>query len=329
MKIGIIGTGVFSASIANCLAQNTENQITMWSENQSLVEEYKKTNKLESIFKDKVFPKNIVLTNSYEDVKDTEIIFIMTSINYIENVCNSLKDIIDKTIPICIGTKGVYGDKQKLVHELVKQILKNPIAILSGPTFAEDVMNLDPIAFNVACRGKKIKNTIQKAFDGANVKIEFTRDLVGIALCGSIKNVYAIGSGILEGLGYKESTSAYYLTAVMKELENILYMLDSDLDTLHSLAGFGDLIATCTSNKSRNYNLGVLLGKKKSKKEIESYKEKNTVEGVTTLENVQILLTKKHIKTPIITVLYKIVFEFEKPEALLEVMKDMKLNSIF
>lgn len=332
MKIGIIGTGVFSVSIANVLAQNTENKIIMWSENKKLVEDYNKTNKVEPIFKDKVFPKNIVLTCSYEEVlKEIDLLLLMTSIPYLENVCKEIKEKIDVKIPICIGTKGIAttDGKEKFAYEIVKQNLKNPLAVFGGPTYAEDVLALDPVAFSVACKGKNTKNLIQQAFDVDNVKIVFTRDYKGVAICGCVKNIYAIGSGILAGLRYKESTLAFYLTTVYKELETILYMYESSLTTLHSLAGFGDLMATCSSIKSRNYSLGLLLGKNRNKKEISSFIEKNTIEGYASLESIVKICTKKHIKTPIITAISKIIQEEEKPEYLLEVIKNVKLNSIY
>lgn len=332
MKIGIIGTGVFSASIANMLAQNTENKIIMWSENKKLVTDYKKTNKLEPIFKDKVFPSNITLTPNYDTaLKDVDVVFLMTSIHFIESVCTSIKDKLNKNVLVCIGTKGIamMGEKRKFAYQIAKSILKNPLAILSGPTFAEDVMALDPIAFSIACKGKKNKETLLKAFENPNVKVVFTSDYLGVSLAASVKNIYAIGAGILAGLGYKESTLAYYLTAVYKELETILYMYESSLTTLHSLAGFGDLVATCSSSKSRNYHLGFLLGKKKSKKEIDTFKENNTIEGLSSLEHCMALFHKKHIKTPIMTAILKIVNEEETPDTLLNTIKEVKLNSIY
>ena len=332
MKIGIIGTGVFSVAIAHTLSQNTDNFITMWSENKELVEEYKKTNKMESIFKEKVFPNNIKLTDSYEEaLKEIDLLFLMTSISYLKDVSKVLIEKVDKSIPICIGTKGIvlYEGKERFAYEIIKQNLKNPLALLSGPTYAEDVVSLDPIAFSIACKNKKTREKLLKAFEVENIKIEFTQDFKGVSMCGSLKNVYAIGSGIIAGLGYKESTLAYYITAVYKELESVLYSLNSSLATLHSLAGFGDLIATCSSIKSRNYSLGLLYGQKKNKKELDSYKENNTIEGFVSIEAFINLFVKNHIKTPIVMAIFKIVNDEEKPEYLLEILKESKLNSIY
>lgn len=330
MKIGIIGTGVFSASIAYVLSSSTDNKIIMWSENEKLVTDFKRTNKMTSLFRDIVFPNNVTLTNELEEsIKEIDCLFLMTSIPYLEKVCISLQDKLEKNIPICIGTKGIFGEKPKFAYEIVKQYLKNPLSVLSGPTFANDCIALDPIAFNIAYKGKKTKELFVRTFDVSNVKIVFTKDLVGTSICGCVKNIYAIGSGIMEGLGYKDSTKAFYLTSVFKELETILYRYESSITTLHSLAGLGDLIATCSSTKSRNYTLGVLLGKKKGESEIEKYKKENTLEGLSSLENIFPLFQKKHIKTPILSVLYKIAIENSNPSELLDVIKETKLNSIF
>ncbi len=325
MKIGIIGTGAFSIAIANTLAQNKENQIILWSENENLVLDYQKTNKLEAIFKGKVFPKNIKLTHAYEDIiKDSDLLLFMTSIPYLESVCNDIKETINKKIPICIGTKGIYGEKPMLVHQIVKRILKNPIGVLGGPTFANDVLNLEPIAFNVATKSNIVKKAMDKAFRLENVKVVFTKDLNSVALLSSLKNVYAIGCGILKGLGYKGSTHAYYLTYVYKELENILYQFNvSSNEILNHLAGFGDLVATCYSSESRNHTFGVLIGEKKKDTDIENYKKNNTIEGMVTLEYALKLFKRKHIKAPIFMEIYHIVYEHEDAKALIDRIKKM------
>lgn len=319
MKIGIIGTGVYSTSIALTLASNKDNKIVMWSENKKLVTDYKKSKKLNTIFKDKTIPKNINVTNSYEEaINDAEVVFLMTSVNYLENVCKEVRKIIKPNIPVCIGTKGIASDSKKFVHEIAKKNLKNKISILSGPTFAADVANLEPIGFTLASQNKKASKKIEKALNFEDVCIEKSKDITGIAVCGCVKNIYAIGSGIISGLGYNESTKAVYLTRVYEELGNILYHFKSTLETLNSLAGFGDLILTCNSNKSRNYTYGELIGKKTNKKEIKKYLEETIVEGVNTLEAIYPILKRKHVKCPIIKVIYDILNNEENPQKLIE-----------
>lgn len=321
MKISIIGTGVYSTSIALTLANNKDNKIVMWSENETLVEEYKKSKKLKNIFEDKVIPKNVSLTNSYEEVlNDTEIVFLMTGVEYLEEVCIAIKNIIKPNIPVCIGTKGIALNNNKFVHEIASKHLKNKIAILSGPTFASDIANLEPIGFVLASKSKKTRHIIKEALNFRDICIEETTDMTGTAVCGCIKNIYAIGSGIINGLGYNESTTAVYLTKIFEELGNILYQFKSSLAIQNSLAGFGDLTLTCSSTKSRNFTYGKMIGTKAAKKEIKNFLENNTVEGINTLNAILPILNKKHVKCPIIKTIYDILNNNENPKKLIEVI---------
>ncbi len=317
MKIGIIGTGVFSTAVAILLAANKENNITMWSENEALIEEFKKTKKLNQIIPNKTIPKNITITNQYEEaLQDAKIVFLMTSATYIEKVCKDIKHIIPKDIPVCIGTKGI-NDK-KMVHSIVHKYLNNKITIMSGPTFSKDVANEEPIGFVLASKDKKARKIIKDAFLYLDVDIEETNDVEGVALCSCLKNIYALGSGILSGLGYHESTNALYLTQVFKELYLILYHYNSSLDTLHGYAGLGDLIATCNSPQSRNFMYGEMIGKKTSKKTQEKFLSQNTIEGLQALEPIHKLLHRKHIKCPLLNTLYKIIIQEAEPQILVK-----------
>lgn len=319
MKIGIIGTGVYSVSIALTLASNKDNEIVMWSENEKLVAEHNKTKKLDAIFKDKTIPKNIILTNSYEETLDSsDVVFLMTSVDYLESVCKTIRPIIKSNVPVCIGTKGIAKESNKLIHEIAKKHLKNKISILSGPTFAIDVANLEPIGFSLASKHKKSLKKIKSVFNFEDVRIDESNDLTGLAICGCVKNIYAIGSGIISGLGFNESTKAVYLTSVYEELGNILYSYKSSLETLNSLAGFGDLTLTCSSNKSRNFTYGEMIGKKASKKDIKKFTEDNTIEGINTLNQLYPILKKKHVKCPIMTCIYSIINEDENPKNIIK-----------
>lgn len=309
MKIGIIGTGVFSVSIALSLADNKKNQIILWSENEKLVESFNKTKKLDTIFKDRKMPENISVSNSYHDVlDDVSVVFLLTSAAYIKNVCLDIKEIINKKVPVCIGSKGIL-DNGKIIYDVVHKILKNPLAVMGGPTFSEDVASLKPYGFTLASESKKAIKIIKSAFDLDKVYIETSNDIMGCSLSGCLKNVYAIGSGILSGLGYQESTKALYYTRVYQEYASILYHSYAYEDVLSQLAGFGDLVMSCTSSKSRNYLYGEMIGSKETKKKIKDFQKSNTIEGISTLEILAKKYQKKRFKTPIISTLYEIVFD--------------------
>lgn len=321
MKIGIIGTGVYSTAIALTLASNKDNKIVMWSENEKLVEDYKKTKKLNTIFKDKSIPKNISITNAYEEaIIDAEVVFLMPCVDYLDDVCKEIRKLIKPEIPVCVGSKGIASDSKKLVCDIAKKYLKNKISVISGPTFAADIANLEPIGFTLASKDKKSREKFKKVFDFDDVRIDLTDDIIGTSVCGCVKNIYAIGSGIINGLEYNESTKALYLTTVFEELGNILYKYNSTLATQNSLAGFGDLVLTCSTDKSRNFTYGKMIGSKAGKKEIKKFLEENTVEGINTLNAIYPILKRKRVKCPIIQAIYNILNNKENPKKLIEII---------
>lgn len=321
MKIGIIGTGVFSTAIAITLASNKDNKIVMWSENETLVADFKKTKKLNTIFKDKSIPKNINVTTSYEEaLEEAEVVFLLPGVTYLDQVCKDLKAVLNPTIPVIVGTKGIEEDGKRFVHQVAKRHLRNPIAVLSGPSFASDVANLDPVGFVLACKDKKAMPILERVLAFDDVKITHTKDLDGTAVCGCVKNIYAIGAGILRGLSYGKSTEALYLTRVYEELGEILYAFHSSLEIQQSLAGFGDLLLTCTSTESRNNTYGEFLGKKNTKKDMKKYAEEHTVEGLHSLTAIYRILKRKRVKAPILYTIYAIAYEEENPRALVDII---------
>jgi len=144
-----------------------------------------------------------------------------------------------------------------------------------------------------------------KAFKGTNIKLRDTNDLVGVELCGSIKNVIAVAAGILDGLGYLESTRSFLITESLHDIKELIKGLGGNKKTILSFAGVGDLLLTATSTKSRNYSYGVILGKGNFK-EAKEYLENTTVEGYYTLKSIYTLLRRKKIKMPVIDIIYNI-----------------------
>ncbi len=318
MKISIIGTGIYGLSLAINIANN-DNQITMWSENKELVDNFKKTHKLKSIANITI-PKKITVTNSLEEaLKKPDLIILATSAKYIRETCTNMLNYYNNNIPIAIASKGIENDTCCFLSDIVKSILKaKHIAVISGPTFATDLMNLEPSALSVASLSKKAKVLIHIAFYSEHLKIKDNKDIYGTQICGSIKNIVAIAAGILDGLGYKESTRAFLLTESIQDIKDLLKKLDCDPNTVSTYAGIGDLLLTAGSNKSRNYQFGILIGQKSSEKDIENYLNNNTVEGYYSIKSFKELTKTKNIKIPIINIIYNIVIKHKDPEKLIE-----------
>lgn len=318
MNISIIGTGVYGIALAFTIAEGNHN-ITMWSENKELVETFKSTHKLEKIT-DKDIPKNINVTNNIaEALENTDLVILVPSAKFIRSLCIDMKKHFNTLTPVCIASKGIENTTCSFLSDIVKAELKaKHIAVISGPTFAIDLINKEPCALSLSSSSKTAIKTISKAFKSNYLKLRVNNDMYGTALCGSIKNVIAIAAGILEGLGYKESTRAFLITESLHDIKELLYKMECNPKTILSFAGIGDLILTCSSPKSRNYQFGVLLGKNSTKKEIENYLNNNTVEGYYTLLSIKELTKNRKIKMPIINIIYDIAINNKNPEILSE-----------
>lgn len=317
MKITIIGCGAYSLGIASMLSKNKNNKIIIWSENESNVNEFNNTHKLKNIFEDITFSNNIELTNDYKTAMDnTEMIFLIPAAKFITSVSKSIKPYY-KNQPICIASKGIDHNSLKTLSQIVKENLNTKnIAVISGPTFAIDLIHNSPAALAIAGYNKKTICKIKNTLSNDTLKLRVSSDIIGIQLCGSVKNIIAIAAGILKGLGYSESTQAFLINESLHDMKEIINNLGGKKKTILSFAGIGDLLLTCSSTKSRNYSFGYVIGSTKDKEEINKYLSNNTVEGYYTLNSVYKLLQKKGIEIPLINLISDIVNYKKEPEEL-------------
>jgi len=242
----------------------------------------------------------------------------MCAAKFVGSVSKDIKPYINKDMIFIIGSKGIEQGTCRFVHEVFLDNIKtNKLAVISGPSFAIDIANLEPIGLACSTKNTNSFNTIKSIYNGTNIKLRRSRDLIGTELCGSIKNVVAVASGILDGLGYSESTRSFLITESLHDIKELIRGLGGKKSTILSFAGVGDLLLTATSTKSRNYSYGLLLGSKKEK-EAKKYLEDNTVEGYYTVKSIYSLIKKKRIKMPLIDLIYKIVMENDDPYKLVD-----------
>lgn len=317
MNVSIIGTGIYGIAIALNIARNNHN-IKMWSENKELIDNFQKNHNFKPLTDTKI-PKNIIVTNDIKEaIKDTELIIIATTAKYVRSICVAMNP-ISKNIPVCIASKGVENETCSFLSDIVFDILKSKnIGVISGPTFAIDLISEEPCALSLAISSKKTEKIVKKALANHLLKLRINHDLNGTEICGSIKNVIAIAAGILEGLGYHESTRYFLITEAIHDIKELLKKLECNPKTILSFAGIGDLMLTCSTPKSRNYKFGVVIGQTKDKNAIEKYLKENTTEGYYTLFSIKELTKNRKIKIPIINIIYDIVINNKNPEVLPE-----------
>ena len=315
MKISILGTGAFGIALASVFHDN-KCSIKMWTNNEDEMNMLLSKRKSDKIDYD--IPSDIVISTDMEEVvNDTDIIVMAVPAKYVGDTSKVLNKYYKKSQVICIASKGIEQNSCLFLYDVIRNNINTPnIGVISGGTFAVDIIKKVPVGFSLASRSNYSNEIITKAMENDYVKLRHTRDIIGTEICGSIKNVIAIASGMLDGMGYPISTSTMFITESLHDIKALIKALGGNKKTILSFAGFGDILLTCTSTKSRNYTLGKLIGEGKSKEEINNYIESTTIEGLYTLHSIKKLLRNKKIKMPIINLIYDIIVNEKEPSNL-------------
>lgn len=318
MKIAILGTGAYGIALALMFREN-KSSIMMWTkfedEKEMLENERCHKKALPTIH----LPSEIQFTENMEEaVQDSTIIVIAVPAAFVSSVCSELKNYILSSQHILIASKGIERSSLLFMDQIVcKHIIGDHIAVLSGPTFALDLASYVPSALTLASTSTESLITVRKALENKYIRIDTSMDVQGVSLCGAIKNVFAIAFGIVDGMGYPISTKALFFTEVVRDMQGILKDIGASAETILSFAGLGDLYLTCSSEKSRNFVLGQMIGRGSRKKEIDTYIETTTVEGLYTLVGLQKWFQQKKIYIPIIDVIDDIIYQRKEKEELL------------
>lgn len=318
MKVAILGTGAYGLSLALMFYENTHN-ITMWTKFEEEKEILQNNRGNETLLPGVTLPQEIsITTNLNKAVANADLIFIAVPAKAVESLCCQLVPLYKTQQHICIGTKGIQQNTCKFIHNVVEQYLQTDrLAVISGPSFAVDIASYVPIGLTLATQNLETEQMIKKSLENRYLKLRVTDDILGVEICGAIKNVIALASGMLSGMNLPISTKAMFITESLHDIKALIRGLGGNGKTILSFAGFGDLLLTCTSEKSRNFTFGQLFGSKRSKAEIEAYKKRTTIEGLYTLESIYQLIQDQKIDIPMIDLIYQIIHYQKPPEALL------------
>ena len=315
MKVAVLRAGAYGCALASVLNEN-KHSVILWTAFEKEAKELKKTlqsRKLPNI----VLPKELKFTSNMEEIEDSDLIIIAIPTAFLNDVTKKLKKHY-KNNPICIATKGIEQGSCRFVYDIIKDNLKTEkLAVISGPSFAIDIANKAPVGLALASQDKETINIITEALSNYRFKLRKTNDIIGVEICGAIKNVIAIAAGIIAGMDMTESTKAMFITESLHDIKSLIKGLGSDGDTVLTYAGFGDLLLTATSEKSRNYSFGYLIGKGASKEEIDEYIKNTTIEGLYTLKSINELVKDKDVEMPIINLIEKIIYEGKSPKELI------------
>ena len=319
MKIGIIGCGAFAIALSTVFENVTDN-IMMWTKIEKEYEELT-TNYTNKKVLDYKLNKNIIFTTSLKELlKENTIIILAIPAKFVKDTIKELKPFYNNQ-EILIATKGMIENPSILLYDYIQEELNTKkISYISGPTFAIDLVKKEPTGLTIATKNDTSLTLLKNVFNNISyITFDYTKDIIGVQICGILKNIIAIGSGILNGMNINNSTKVKYLKDTSIEIQNIILNLNGDKNTFNTYSGIGDFILTTTNTKSRNYTFGALLGQNK---DYTSYIQTTTIEGLENLKCIYYYLKNRNIKVKIIDTLYDIIYLKKDKNLLIDYLKD-------
>lgn len=308
MCIGFIGLGNMGCALANIIASNGYN-IIGWEHNKDVVKEINSRHSNSIYLPGVKLNSRLKATTEINDVmQSSEIIFIAIPSVFIRQTLSSFGSEIKKDILIVNVAKGIEPDTGLTACQVLSSIFpNNRILMLSGPSIANEFARGKPTVVIIAGKNRKDLLSISKIVDCNSFRVRFSMDVIGTELGGILKNIYAIGLGMFDGLGIKSvNFRAAYLTIALEEMILIGTALGGEERTFFYFAGLGDLLATSLSQDSHNRRMGELLAKGLTAEEI-----KNQMgvlpEGYNTLKNILYISEKLHVNIPLSINLWKVI----------------------
>ena len=308
----VLGAGAWGTAIANLIANNTKNKVYLWSYEKEVANDIKVSFVNKKYLPNKRLNRNIIADFNLPNLS-TEIIFVVIPsqfvFNFFKRFIYHFKKYKKNTYNFIICSKGIDYKKKLFLSYIIRDLFPmSNIAILSGPSFAIDVVNQKPTAITLATKSNKLAKAATNLLGNNYFRVYLSKDIIGVQINGTMKNVLAIAAGLTEGLKLGENARAAILARGLKEIIRLIQAVGGKKDTILGMSGIGDVILTCVSKSSRNYNFGVMLGQGKTIKNIVN-KSKQITEGLENIKVVYYLKRKYNVDMPIVESIYKVLIK--------------------
>ena len=315
-KIAVLGGGSFGTVLANLAASNGHN-VSLWVRDSDQALRINSEGANTIYHPELKLSENILATDSLEEVlKDASMVFIATPSIIFEQIIKRISNLIEDDSYIISCTKGILGNPFRSLSEIIRERVENTLGVLSGPNLAKEIADKKVAGSVIASSDNELINSVKSVLSSQTFKIYSSDDMQGVEFAGALKNIYAIICGMADSLEVGENALGLILTRSMAEMSRFAVAKGANPMTFLGLAGMGDLVATCTSKLSRNYQLGYNLGKGMK---IDEAKEKigQVAEGIRTLEVIKNESIELGIKMPLVESLYNIIYLESSPSALI------------
>lgn len=330
-KIAVIGAGSWGCALSQLLAKNG-NDIMLWALEPEVEKGINISHKNPIYLSSIVLDDRIKATNSFEEaLEGAKLCVMVTPSQFLRSTAEGFKAFVDDDLPIVICSKGAEHDTGLLASEVLADVLGNErrIAVLSGPTHAEEVIKQVYSAATCACSDLELANRIRDVFSSEYFRVYTMTDVYGVELCATFKNVIAIAVGLCYGLGFGDNTAALIITRGVAEMSRMVKSAGGDERTCQGLAGIGDMVVTCMSRHSRNRRFGEdYLSKGKT---LDDFKHdtKMIVEGAVAAQNLQTLSRKFNVELPITNMINDIIWNGANVQEQVKVLASRPLKQEF
>lgn len=315
MRISVLGAGTWGTALA-ILLSNNGHEVTLWSKLQREIDSLRSDRTKIPNLPGSVLPDNIQLTYELrEALIEPDIIVFAVASPYTRETAHAVSEYVKPGQIIVNVGKGIEEKTLYTLTEIISdEIPDADVAVLSGPSHAEEVSRLIPTTCVVGAKNLQTAKIIQDAFMSESFRVYTSPDVVGIELGGSLKNVIALAAGMADGLGFGDNTKAALMTRGIAEISRLGVKMGGRIETFSGLSGIGDLIVTCSSIHSRNRNAGYYIGQGMSVKDAME-KVAQVVEGVYSAKAALALARKYEVNMPIVEQVNHILFDDKSVKA--------------
>lgn len=312
--IAVLGAGSWGTALALQFARSGRD-VRLWGRDENQLAGLERNRCNERYLPGAEFPDNLHVVADLKDcVRGVRDILISVPSHGLRETLGRVAPMLDADARVCWATKGFELSTGKLPHQVAQDILgtDQPMAVLSGPTFAKEVGDGLPTAMTIAANDPAFAGELATTLSGENFRAYTSADMIGVEVGGAVKNVLAIGAGLSDGLGFGANTRIALINRGLVEMTRLGVALGASSDTFMGLAGMGDLVLTCTDDLSRNRRMGLALARGKS---VEAAQEEiqQVVEGVLAAKAVKEVADDLHVVMPICAEIYRILYEGVAP----------------
>ena len=306
MKAAVVGSGGWGTALALCLLRNGHETL-LWSHSRQKAEEMEKTRQ-NNMLPGVIMPEDLQIAWEPSRVAGYPLVVIACPSVHIRSVCRQVAPYLDEDAVLVSVTKGIEPGSLLRMSQIVREETHREVAVLTGPSHAEEVAKNIPTACVAASENQALAELVQDAFMSDSFRVYTSADVIGSELGGALKNVIALCAGVSDGMGNGDNTKAMLMTRGLTEIARLGVAMGARKETFAGLAGVGDLIVTCTSQHSRNRRAGILMGQGKRPQEaMEAVGA--VVEGYYAAKSAWELACKLGVEMPIIHGAYRALYE--------------------